>query len=403
MALPSGEATDAVNNLSASSPSLPSSEGPPEPSGVTARSGSPGMFAGLLGQSINTGPMAALRPVTGGVDLGLGDDLDFQLPVPSARAAPTKPPQPADKPVSGPTPRAPTPSPTRVAAPSSPDISDDALSAMEAAFDEMASRPQVRPTHAGLTDEERSFLSEPPVAAAPPVRPVSVPPRPAAKPGPRPRTAATPVAMSPSRLSRAPAAPVPAVRELGLSAEARQAAFLSSAPAKSKPPSVAPRALVEATLPEATIKPMATRGRELVEMEPVVAAPVGLWSGLRVAACIGIAVVGVVVGAALGAVSAPKAEQDSTPHGRAMINLADGNRYFDQQRYDDALGQYKAALSLDKTLAEGHRAKGSALAKLGRHDEAADAYAEYLLLAPTSADAADFKAAIARHRPEGAK
>jgi tetratricopeptide (TPR) repeat protein len=105
-------------------------------------------------------------------------------------------------------------------------------------------------------------------------------------------------------------------------------------------------------------------------------------------------------GGALGAfIIAPQPKPASTPRARAELKLASGNRFYDQGRFDDALGEFRAALTIDPTFSLALRAKGTALAKLQRFDEAQVAYTEYLRLEPGALDAADVKAAIDRRGP----
>jgi tetratricopeptide (TPR) repeat protein len=97
-----------------------------------------------------------------------------------------------------------------------------------------------------------------------------------------------------------------------------------------------------------------------------------------------------------GAATAPASTKRNDARARAEAQLAEGNRFYQVGRFDDALGAYKAALNNDRAFAVAHRAKGSALASNKRYDEAAEAYRDYLALEPSAIDAADIKEALTR-------
>ena len=119
---------------------------------------------------------------------------------------------------------------------------------------------------------------------------------------------------------------------------------------------------------------------------------------------------GLAVGAGVGAAVTPAKAPRNDARARAELALADGNRYYEVARYDDALGKFKNAINNDRTFAPAHRAKGAALAKQAMMaaqtqqgeqaqrlwDEAAAAYREYLALEPSAIDAADIKDALTR-------
>jgi len=93
-------------------------------------------------------------------------------------------------------------------------------------------------------------------------------------------------------------------------------------------------------------------------------------------------------GVGAGAATAPPSSDDM-PSARlnAIKQVALGNRYFDEGRYDDALGAYRGALNSDRGYVQAHRAKAVALVKQRRYDEAAKAYEEYLAVADGATDA----------------
>jgi hypothetical protein len=360
-----------------------------------------------------------------GLDLGLDDELgDFDLPATRQKPSST-PPKPAAPKRSARTEAPPTPPPPAPEVAAS--LGDDALDALGAAFDTLASAPaRAQPSAAGLSDDERRFLenvmgSAPP---PPPPRPAKVakpPPRPPEKPG-VPRPAPPPLKKKPTSTGFA------------LSPEAREAAFIPlkvkrppprvTEPPPPPPPPVnddpeitapndlAPRRPRPAPEP---VAPARTAGAEVTEIEARSKAPAPrprptVWRDLHKGALAAAIVVGLLVGAGAGAALAPPQQQRHDARARAELALADGNRYYEAARYDDALGRFKNAINNDRTYAPAHRAKGAALAKQAMMaaqtqqgdqaqklwDEAAAAYREYLTLEPSAIDAADIKDALAR-------
>jgi tetratricopeptide (TPR) repeat protein len=131
----------------------------------------------------------------------------------------------------------------------------------------------------------------------------------------------------------------------------------------------------------------------------------------------GVVLVALVVGAGAGVMLASRDRARNpapmTARTRAESQLVDGNRAYDaavqlaargdaasaqaaQARFGDAVGYYKAAINIDRTFALAHRAKGAALAKQQRWDEAAAAYRDYLDIERDAVDAADVRESLAR-------
>jgi hypothetical protein len=381
-----------------------------------------GIFHGLLG--VDPPPVATSPPTPGaparanaGLDLGLDDDFSGDFNVPVSRPAP---PTSRSSSSSPPPKRTATTDPPAAEAP--PTLGDDALGALEAAFDTLALAPTAaRGGSDGLTDDERRFLHNVMGAAPPPPppRPAKVekpPPRPPEKPGvPRP-------------------APPPLKRKSTsagflLSAETREAAFLALKGLRGQAAVELPSAGAqdrEVTVPTSDDAPASgrTSGAASVQAGPLVdfaADPVlastraprprpTVWRDVHKGALAAAIVLGVLVGTGVGAAVAPAKTQRNDARARAELALADGNRYYEVARYDDALGKFKNAINNDRTYAPAHRAKGAALAKQAMMaaqtqqgeqaqrlwDEAAAAYREYLALEPSAIDAADIKDALAR-------
>lgn len=436
---PSGEATLPPSQEAAGFPEPPSTEAV----------ASPGIFSNLLDSkdvlalpSLPSEPPSPPPPVAeppssssssssqqaagraeAGLDLGLADELgDFVLPTtaPAQALSPSKK-TPAKKAPSTPSTStsAPSPAAPKVGAVANDAVdfsgegaaalTEEAFGALEAAFDGLAAKPAARGKD-GLTDDERAFLGDSPAArAAPPSKP-SKPSKSAAPPPPKPSKAA---ALPPPRRPK---------RDRGagfaLSPEAREAAFLAvrsdaPRPARALPAEMdsatieAPTsALAEATVPQQQAPPRPGQQRaqpaeptDIVaanRKKPAPARPRPSVLGGVPAIALSVAVfAGLAGGAAVGALTTPQQVKRNDARARAEEQLAEGNRFYEAQRYDDALGKYKGAVSIDRAFAIAHRAKGAALAKQNRHDEAADAYLEYLNLEPSAVDAADVKAAVA--------
>jgi hypothetical protein len=371
----------------------------PEPSLVGALGA--GVFSGLLGQA----PEPASPPPVGsldlGLDLGLDDELrDFELPATAPGNAALSPQKKTAPKVRAKTASAP---PARTADAPPPDVKvsldNDALDALGAAFDSMALRPSQQRGADGLSDDERRFLrADAPAAveARPPPR--KPPPRPPGKPGER--------RQAPPPRARKPAGPRPVSKGIALSAEARDAAFIPLKTPQTRPAAApAPRPAVvadEQTVPAASTpatlasaRPDATellaRPKRLAPRE----APTVL-SGISRLAMAAAVLLGLVGGGVAGAATAPSSTKRNDARARAEAQLAEGNRFYQVGRFDDALGAYKAALNNDRAFAVAHRAKGSALASNKRYDEAAEAYRDYLALEPSAIDASDIKEALTR-------
>ena len=370
---------------------------------------SAGIFSGLLDAPTKD---ALPPPVTGGLDLGLEFGLDaelgdFELPATApgnaalspAKKTPAKKPAPSpSSAASPPPPKRPTPSEQPVDVGAS--FGDDALDALGAAFDSMAQRPSLVRGRDGLSDDERNFLGAegppPQEAKAPPRRP---PPRPPGKPGERRQP-------PPSRAKKSDRAPSTGI---ALSAEAKAAAFLplkasSSSPMKQVDTDIGPRAKRQAVAAEAGEATMPAgmspaESTQLLSRPKQGAAPrekPSVLGGVPVWAMAAAVLIGLLGGGAAGALTAPGAVKRNDGRGHAEEKLVEGNRFYADGRYEDAIASYKAALNYDRAFAVAHRAKGAALARKDRYDEAAVAYRDYLALEPSAIDAGDIKEALGR-------
>lgn len=278
-------------------------------------------------------------------------------------------------------------------------LSDEAFGDLERAFDDLALKPPVRRSGGLSADEQRLLRGAPP-------------PRGKGKPPPMRKKGGD------ESMGRA-APPVPAGKKAGkggrprptqfeLSDETRRAAFVpltsegrtrphldhgAALPADpAEPVAVGSRATASASAEQTDL----VRERKDRPTRPVPS----MWRGLSAPVVVGLILLALSGGSALGAfVIAPQPKPASTPRARAELKLANGNRFYDSGRFDDALGEFRAAITIDPTFTVAHRAKGTALAKLQRFDEAQTAYTEYLRLEPGALDATDVKAAVERRGP----
>jgi len=419
MAMSVGEATDALaRNLSSTHDAGQlqdrTTESPvedeDEDSGLVNRDPSlvhnfagAGIFSGLLDVPEKTA--APPPPVVGGLDLGLEDELgDFELPA-TAPGNPalspqkkTAPPKKAASSSSAAPPKRATPIEQNDDVSAS--FGDDALDALGAAFDSMAQRPSQARGADGLSDDERSFLraDAPPPSNEPKAPPRRPPPRPPGKPGER-RQPPPPRAKKRDRV---------ASTGIALSAEAKEAAFLplkasSSPPAPVVDTDVRPRAqrqaaaaAGEATLPGGSVPVEPTQVLTRPKQGPAPREKPTVLGGVPIWAMAAAVVIGLLGGGAAGAFTAPAPVKRNDARGHAEEKLIEGNRFYAAQRWADALASYKAALNYDRAFPLAHRAKGAALARAERYDEAAEAYRDYLALEPSAIDAGDIKEALVR-------
>jgi tetratricopeptide (TPR) repeat protein len=411
---------------------------------ATAEAG--GIFAGLLDSEPGAGiaiPPAALggddggaaaapEPPSGGggfgpeLDFNFGTDVDLDLPsfpappTPGAGvAAPARAGDPFRASTSPPVSTLPPDAlaalaedaeagPTDAKPAQWSGLSEEAFGDLEKAFDEMALKPAPPPPRGGLSaDEERFLRGDSGAGRPPPLRRVDgeVSGK-HARPPPPPRRA------GPAKEKR------PRPTHFQISAEARTLAFVPLRFEEVSGATVRPRLdrrdvpsgpPVEITDPATGVPQRpAPRPGVPVEATDVVRAPrdrpakkpvPSAWKGLSFGRVAALVILFSIIGGGVGALTAPKPKAAATARARAELRFADGNRFYDAGRFDDALGAFRGALSIDPTFALAHRAKGASLAKLQRWDEAAEAYEEYLKLEPEAVDVTDVKAALVRRGP----
>ncbi len=277
-------------------------------------------------------------------------------------------------------------------------LSDEAFGDLERAFDDLALKPPAR-KGGGLSPDEQRMLR-----GAPPVRGKGKPPPMRKRSGdevsgrmsapPPPRKGGTSGRQRPTHFELSDETRRAAF--LPLTTEGRTRPHLDHGPALSAEPAESVAVGSRATASSSPEETDLVRERKERAPRPVPS----MWKGLSAPVIIGLILLAITGGGAVGAfVVAPQPKPPSTPRARAELKLANGNHFYEQGRFDDALGEFRAALTIDPTYSIAHRAKGTALAKLQRFDEAQTAYSEYLRLEPGALDATDVKAAIDRRGP----
>lgn len=317
--------------------------------------------------------------------------------------------------------------PTNQQAPFSNTLSEEAFGDLEKAFDEMALRPQTAAPRGALSPDEQRFLRGEDSGAGsrsgsgagsagarrpPPLKKAdgeerTAPPLP---PGASGRRQAPP--LKNQKKEKRPT-------HFELTAEAKKLAFLpingerAEGSASAARPRMAMTSSVAVPRVERIDRTAATTQARSSARDGAASASEdtdfvrtdkkrerktvpSVFHGLSVLRAAAIVIVTAILGGVGGAFTAPPPKIPNTPRARAELKFGEGNQYYDAGRYDDALGAFRGATSIDSTFALAHRAKGAALAKLNRHDEAAQAYEEYLKLETNALDWADVEAAIAR-------
>lgn len=453
LALPAGDATEgdlsrALSGAHAAPPraarsddsSVASTEAeqPPAPSDPAAPA--PGMFSALLENAGTSQPDPLPPPpaatITGSakapeLDFNLGDlDLDFPAPPATSPSRPN-PLSPRNSEMSSPFSAPPSAGagvhaipPDALAAlaadadagptnrqPFGNTLSEEAFGDLEKAFDEMALRPQAVAPRGSLSEDEQRFLRG---DDASPRRP---PPLRKGEDGPTGRPDAPPLP-PPRRGAGAGAPPLKKQAKRSthfeLSAEAKKLAFLPLDRPENSGSLACPRPSISSSVAVPTVEridrtPGSTQSRAVWQTSSGADADFvrsdkkreprkvpSAFQGLSVLRAAAIIVVCAVLGGVGGAFTAPPPKVANTARARAELKFADGNRFYDAGRFDDALGAFRATISIDPTFALAHRAKGAALAKLNRPDEAAQAYEEYLKLEPRAIDGTDVEATLAR-------
>lgn len=272
-------------------------------------------------------------------------------------------------------------------------LSEDAFGALEAAFDEVAMRPDPPPPLPSRAEEALRAMSANAAMSG-----IALPTRPE-------EVAASVPAPPPLRRRRAPQL------HLTLSEEAKALAGL---PLGRRSDSTEVTARIPRARPAAAASPPpAARAPDREATDPVqrrVSRPTGVsagepeleapqvFSGFTLGRVAAAFFAFLLVGGLLGVAIAPEPERrPATPRARAEQRFAEGNRFYQDGRFDDALGSYRGAIALDRTFAPAYRAKAAALAKQKRYEEAAAAYRAYLDIAPGAVDATAVQEVLERY------
>ncbi len=403
LALPAGEATDDLSRALSGVHGAPTQLEQPQHSSSDAGPAHGGVFSGLLSPAAPEPPPLPPAPPQAPrdsidfnfnhIELDLGD---------AASAAPRRSPMtaPSRNAVSTAALQALRAIDVNTDAGSTPwgGMSDDAFGDLEKAFNAMDLRPSTAPAGGALSDNDQAFLRS--GRTAPPLPNIG-------HDGPTGQREAPPKRPPPRRTTKPKAA---RPNHLTLSQETKRLAFLPLA-VETTPLPAARRAMTAQVPAASSSRGVDARG-EPAAQQRTVDDPTDLvrdhrdilpprqvpsaFAGLTFARVVAVVVLSSIIGAAIGALMTPKPQRPNTARARAEVYFAAGNRFYDEGRYDDALGAFKQATNVDPTFAPAHRAKGAALAKRSQYDAAADAYQKYLELEPSALDAKDAKDAIAR-------
>lgn len=127
----------------------------------------------------------------------------------------------------------------------------------------------------------------------------------------------------------------------------------------------------------------------------------GVFSGFTAMRVAALLVFAMLAGLGAGVLAAPKEKpKPTTPRTRAEQQFSQGNKFYAEGRFDDALGSYRGSIAMDRTFAPAYRAKAAALAKQRRGDEAASAYRTYLEMSPGVVDAEQVREVLQRYDGE---
>jgi hypothetical protein len=286
-------------------------------------------------------------------------------------------------------------------------IQEEAFGALEQAFDEVSRRPPSRPPK---RDRVQALA-----AVAPPVDEISLitlrgggdVPAPPAKPtvpttklrrrGELPHLSLSDeaIALAAYRIGETERSVPGRSAPTGLDTDDDMPAHLSEPTDLVRPHD--PRQPLGATITDVHAAPRSARGKaRLLEEE---SEKKSVFTAGRVFV---LAIVMACAGGAVGAATAPPSPDDE-PSARmnAIKQVAAGNRFFDEGRFDEALGAYRGALNSDRNYVQAHRAKAIALVKQRRYDEAAKAYEEYLAVSDDASDADLVKEILYRYNAGG--
>lgn len=129
---------------------------------------------------------------------------------------------------------------------------------------------------------------------------------------------------------------------------------------------------------------------ELEEIPPT-------FSGFQMKGIIAAAGVSFVLGCLVGLIGGPHTgPSEDTAEGKAALSFATGNELFAEEKADAALAEYRNAINHGFSDPIIFRAKGAALAKQRRFEEAAKAYKEYLQRSPNAPDKVEIEASLSK-------
>lgn len=96
----------------------------------------------------------------------------------------------------------------------------------------------------------------------------------------------------------------------------------------------------------------------------------------------------------------PPRQPDSQPQEQAKDFFEDGRKAISEKKFEAAEAAFKRCVKLAPTMAECHKGLGAAYARMGKPDEGARSYREYLRLAPDAVDAAKLRTMLEQYEKQ---
>jgi pSer/pThr/pTyr-binding forkhead associated (FHA) protein len=96
----------------------------------------------------------------------------------------------------------------------------------------------------------------------------------------------------------------------------------------------------------------------------------------------------------------PPRQPDAQPGQQARDLYEEGRKAISEKRFDAAESAFKRCVKLSPTMAECHKGLGAAYARMGKPDEGARSYREYLRLSPDAPDAAKLRTMLEQYEKQ---
>jgi pSer/pThr/pTyr-binding forkhead associated (FHA) protein len=96
----------------------------------------------------------------------------------------------------------------------------------------------------------------------------------------------------------------------------------------------------------------------------------------------------------------PPRQPEAQPQQQAKDFYEEGKKAISDKKYDAAEAAFKRCVKIAPTMAECHKGLGAAYARMGKSDEGARSYREYLRLAPDAPDAAKLRTMLEQYEKQ---